>query len=101
VRDAAAEAVDRARAGDGPTLVECKTYRFTGHSRSDARGYRSREEEAEWQARDPIPRLRAGLAEADAARIEADVEAELDDAVEFARASPDPDPDELVHDVYA
>jgi acetoin:2,6-dichlorophenolindophenol oxidoreductase subunit alpha len=101
VRDAAAEAVDRARAGHGPTLLECKTYRFTGHSRSDARGYRSREEEAEWQARDPIPRLRAELAEADAARIEADVEAELDDAVEFARASPDPDPDQLVHDVYA
>ncbi len=101
VRDAAAEAADRARAGDGPTLLECKTYRFTGHSRSDARGYRSREEEAEWQARDPIPRLRAELAEADAARIELDVEAELDDAVEFARASPDPDPDQLVHDVYA
>jgi TPP-dependent pyruvate/acetoin dehydrogenase alpha subunit len=101
VREAAAEAADRARAGNGPTLLECKTYRFTGHSRSDARGYRSREEEAEWQARDPIPRLRAELAEADAARIETEVEAELDDAVEFARSSPDPDPDELALDVYA
>ncbi len=101
VRDAAGDAVDRARGGDGPTLLECKTYRFTGHSRSDARGYRSREEEAEWQARDPIPRLRAELADAEASRLEADVEAELDDAVEFARTSPDPDPNQLVHDVYA
>jgi TPP-dependent pyruvate/acetoin dehydrogenase alpha subunit len=101
VRDTAAEAVERARGGGGPTLLECKTYRFTGHSRSDARGYRSREEEAEWQARDPIPRLRAELAEADAARLDAEVEAELDDAVEFARASPDPDPEELELDVYA
>jgi TPP-dependent pyruvate/acetoin dehydrogenase alpha subunit len=101
VREAAAEAVGRARSGGGPTLVECKTYRFTGHSRSDARGYRTREEEAEWRARDPIPRLRAALADADATRIEAEVEAALDDAVEFARTSPEPDPDELTADVYA
>ena len=101
VRDAAAEAVAQARGGDGPTLVECKTYRFTGHSRSDARGYRTRDEEAEWLARDPIPRLRAALPAADAERLEAEVEAELDDAVEFARESPEPDPDELILDVYA
>jgi TPP-dependent pyruvate/acetoin dehydrogenase alpha subunit len=101
VREATVEAVAAARAGDGPTLVECKTYRYVGHSRSDARGYRTREEEAAWKDRDPISRLRAQLPEADAASIEADVEEELDEAVEFARNSPDPDPEELLGDVYA
>ena len=101
VREATAEAVAAARAGDGPTLVECKTYRYVGHSRSDARGYRTREEEAAWKERDPIARLRAQLPEADAVRIEAEVEEELDEAVEFARNSPDPDPAELPGDVYA
>jgi TPP-dependent pyruvate/acetoin dehydrogenase alpha subunit len=101
VREATAEAVAAARAGDGPTLVECKTYRYVGHSRSDARGYRTREEEAAWKERDPIARLRAQLPESDAVRIEAEVEEELDEAVEFARSSPDPDPAELPGDVYA
>jgi len=101
VREATSEAVAAARAGDGPTLVECKTYRYVGHSRSDARGYRTREEEAEWKERDPIARLRAQLSDADAVRIEAEVEEELDEAVEFARNSPDPDPAELPGDVYA
>ena len=101
VREATAEAVAAAREGRGPTLLECKTYRYVGHSRSDARGYRLREEEESWKARDPIVRLRAQLAESDAAGIEAAVERELDDAVEFARNSPDPDPDELLGDVYA
>ena len=101
VRDAAAEAVAAARAGEGPTLLECKTYRFVGHSRSDARGYRESGEEAAWKERDPIPRLRAELADEAAAAIEAGVEAVLDDAVEFARASPDADPREALTDVYA
>jgi TPP-dependent pyruvate/acetoin dehydrogenase alpha subunit len=100
VREAAEGAVAAARAGKGPTLLECKCYRFVGHSRSDARGYRSRDEEAEWAARDPIARLCAELGE-DAARIEAEVEAVLDDAVEFARSSPDPDPEEVALDAYA
>ena len=101
VRDATTDAVARARAGDGPTLVECKTYRYVGHSRSDARGYRTKDEEAAWKERDPIARLRAQLPEDDAAAIDADVERELDEAVEFARNSPDPDPAELLGDVYA
>lgn len=101
VREAAAEAVARARAGGGPTLLECKCYRYVGHSRSDARGYRSREEEAEWQARDPIARLGAQLAPEAAERIEAEVAAVIDDAVEFARSSPEPDPAELAMDAYA
>jgi TPP-dependent pyruvate/acetoin dehydrogenase alpha subunit len=101
VREATAEAAAAARAGDGPTLIECKTYRYVGHSRSDARGYRTREEEEAWKERDPIARLRPELAESAAAAIEAEVEAELDEAVEFARNSTDPDPAELAGDVYA
>ena len=99
VREATADAVAAARAGEGPTLLECKTYRFVGHSRSDARGYRTREEEAEWQARDPIARLRPQVADAES--IEAEVEATLDDAVEFARSSPDADPADVGLDAYA
>ena len=101
VREATTEAVAAARAGRGPTLLECKTYRYVGHSRSDARGYRTREEEKAWKARDPIARLRTHLAETDAAAIEAAVEEELDDAVEFARSSPKPDPEEVPGDAYA
>jgi len=100
VREAAVEAVAMARAGEGPILLECKTYRFVGHSRSDARGYRTREEEDAWKARDPIARLRAELPERDAAAVEDAVEAEIEDAVEFARSSPDPDPLDL-EDAYA
>ncbi len=101
VQEAARTAVARARAGDGPTLLECKTYRFVGHSRSDARGYRSREEEAAWRDRDPLVRLRALMPDRTADEIDGSVEAELDDAVEFARSSPDPDPAEVLGDVYA
>ena len=98
---AAEDAVAAARAGDGPTLLECKTYRYVGHSRSDARGYRAREEEAAWKERDPIARLRAELAEDDAAAIAAAIGEEIEDAVEFARSSPEPDTEELLGDVYA
>lgn len=107
VRQAASAAVAAARAGEGPTLLECRTYRFVGHSRSDARGYRSREEEAEWALRDPIVGLRqqlledGGAAEAALEAVEGEVDAVLDDAVEFARNSPDPDPGELLADAYA
>ncbi|MGQ9500582.1 MAG: thiamine pyrophosphate-dependent dehydrogenase E1 component subunit alpha [Anaerolineae bacterium] len=107
VYQVAGEAIARARRGEGPTLIECKTYRFVGHSRSDPRTYRSREEEAEWQARDPIPntaqRLVAlGLAdEAALANMEREVEAAIDDAVTFAESSPLPDPaDALKHVFY-
>ena len=81
--------------------LECKTYRFVGHSRSDARGYRESEEEVAWKERDPIPRQRALLPPEAAAEIEREVEATIDDAVEFARASPDADPREALTDVYA
>jgi TPP-dependent pyruvate/acetoin dehydrogenase alpha subunit len=101
VRGAGAEAIAAARAGAGPTLLECKTYRFVGHSRSDARGYRESEEEAAWKERDPIPRLRPLLAREQAEEIEREVEATIEDAVEFARSSPDADPREALTDVYA
>ena len=101
VREAARDAVAAARAGAGPTLLECKTYRFTGHSRSDARGYRTREEEARWAARDPLLVLGASLDEATLGHLEAEVKAELDDAVEFARSSPFPEPGDATAGVYA
>lgn len=107
VHQAAGEALAEARAGQGPILLECKTYRFIGHSRSDARGYRSKAEEAEWNARDPITQmghqlLAGGLAQqATLDAVEADVTAVLDDAVEFSRNSPDTTPEMALEDAYA
>jgi TPP-dependent pyruvate/acetoin dehydrogenase alpha subunit len=101
VHQASVAAVGAARGGDGPSLLECKTYRFTGHSRSDGRGYRSRQEEEDWSARDPLTVHGARLDETSAASLEDEVRAELDDAVEFARRSPFPDPAEAFNDVYA
>ena len=107
VRDAVSDAVATARAGGGPTLLECLTYRFVGHSRGDARGYRSREEEAEWHRRDPVERLRRRLlegGETDEGALEAvlrEVDAVVEDAVEFARESPYPDPADLLGEAYA
>ncbi|MBI2505624.1 MAG: thiamine pyrophosphate-dependent dehydrogenase E1 component subunit alpha [Candidatus Latescibacteria bacterium] len=106
VRRVAGEAVAAARSGQGPSLIECKTYRFTGHSRSDARGYRTKVEEAEWLARDPIPCLgqvlvAAGrLSEVELAAVEEEVSAELDEAVAFSRQSPDPTPAQAYEDVW-
>jgi TPP-dependent pyruvate/acetoin dehydrogenase alpha subunit len=107
VRAAAGDAIAAARAGQGPILLECKTYRFTGHSRSDARGYRTKAEEAEWLAKDPIPGLgnamvAAGRISADnLTAVEDDVMRELDEAVEFARNSPDTTPEQALEDVLA
>jgi TPP-dependent pyruvate/acetoin dehydrogenase alpha subunit len=83
------EAVDRARQGKGPTLVECKTYRFLGHSRSDARIYRTRQEEDSWKERDPIKLLterlqKEGVTQDQLKRIENRAMKEVDEAVEFA-----------------
>lgn len=92
VREAAAEAVERARSGGGPTLLEARTYRHKGHSRVDPGKYRPQEEVEEWLARDPIPRLAAKLDQAAVERIAARVEAELEASLEAARAAPYPDP---------
>lgn len=85
VREAVAAALARARAGEGPTLVEAVTYRLGGHTTSDDPGrYRTAAMDEEWQARDPLPRLRGRLGdvEAEVARIEAEVEAELEASID-------------------
>ena len=106
VYEAAGRAIDRARAGGGPTLLECKTYRLCGHSRCDPRTYRSKEEEAEWATRDAIVRLAAhlkaaGLATDESlAQVEQEVTDAIDDAVAFAESSPSPEPEEALEDVF-
>lgn len=103
---AAKQAVDRARRGEGPSLIEVLTYRYKGHSRSDKQVYRSKEEVKEWQARDPIARFERYLIEhnlltrdeADAIRARA--YAAVEEAVAFADASPEPDPATLLDEVY-
>ena len=108
VYEAAGEAIDRARRGEGPTLVECKTYRFHGHNFGDPQQYRSREEIAEWsEQRDPIQRF-AGhlkeegiLTEAQDTAIQERVAAAIKEAVRFAEQSPFPTEEELYKDVYS
>lgn len=107
VFEAAQEAVERARAGGGPTLLECVTYRYRGHSKSDRQRYRTREEVERWRTQDPIQRLRAhleaqGLLDPDAYEaLAAAARERVEDAVRFAEASPEPDPATLLEDVYA
>ena len=106
VFQAAHQAAERARAGNGPTLIECLTYRQCGHSRSDPRTYRAREEEAAWKLKDPLDQYRAWLTTAqqvDEARfigIQAEVEQTIRAAIEFAENSPLPDPDSIYTDVF-
>jgi TPP-dependent pyruvate/acetoin dehydrogenase alpha subunit len=97
VREAAVEAVERARGGGGPTLLECQTYRHYGHSKSDPGKYRPPDEVEQWLARDPLELARArllelGLGEEQVAGVEGDVDAGMDRAVEAALAAPYPDP---------
>ena len=107
VAAAATAAVARARTGGGPSLIECKTYRWRGHSKSDRNLYRTKEEIDAWKKRDPIRLLEAelvahGRLEAgELAAIETAAGRQIDDALEFAKASPDPDPAQLTRDVYA
>jgi acetoin:2,6-dichlorophenolindophenol oxidoreductase subunit alpha len=98
VREAALEAVARARAGEGPTLLECQTYRHYGHSKSDPGKYRPPDEVERWLARDPLDLVRArllelGVAEDELAGVESEVDEEMDRAVEAALAAPYPDPE--------
>jgi TPP-dependent pyruvate/acetoin dehydrogenase alpha subunit len=106
VREATRAAVARARGGEGPTLIEAKTYRLCGHSRSDACGYRSREEETAWRARDPLAVLTRQLSAANGGspegweQLEQEVEAEIDAAVAFAEQSPAPAPEDTLRHVF-
>lgn len=107
VFEAAAEAIARARKGDGPSIVECKTWRHHGHFEGDPAIYKKPEEQAAWLAKDPIPRLEKKLVElkyADEAEIAArrqKVEDEIEAAIAFAEKSPYPQPSELLTDVLA
>lgn len=107
VWEAAAAAVQRARAGGGPSLIECKTYRYYGHHQGDdPHRYRTQEEEAAARARDCIARFREGmlgggvLASGELDAIDTKNREAIDRAVAFAEASPAPDPAELYTDVY-
>ena len=108
VYEAAREAFERARAGEGPTLIEAKTYRLTAHSSDDDdRRYREREEIEAWRRKDPIARFEKYLEEAgllDEEKKEemaAWIKAEVDEAVEYAEAAPYADPEETLERVYA
>jgi pyruvate dehydrogenase E1 component alpha subunit len=106
VRAAAVEAVDRARAGDGPSLIEAQTLRMLGHAVHDGAEYVPRELLATWEARDPVVGYRRKLVEAGVSdealtEIEQRCRAEVEDAVAFAESSPWPDPATVTHGVYA
>jgi len=107
VRGAVARAAERARQGQGPTLIEAKTYRWFGHSHSDPRAYRTKVEEAEWKQRDPIRVMKENLEavgllhEPEFDQIDAAVQEKLDRAMAYSEASPEPDPQELETDVFA
>jgi TPP-dependent pyruvate/acetoin dehydrogenase alpha subunit len=97
VRAAAREAVERARSGDGPTLLECRTYRHYGHSKSDPATYRPKDEVEEWLGRDPLDLARSrllelGVGEEEVQSVEEETRARMDRAIEAALAAPYPDP---------
>jgi acetoin:2,6-dichlorophenolindophenol oxidoreductase subunit alpha len=100
-------ALARARSGGGPTLIECKTYRWHGHSEHDKAFYRTDEELAMWKSRDPIPtfttflQARNVLTEENLKAMDERVKSTIDDAVEFAMNAPDPKPGDAVTDLYA
>ncbi|MGZ5213532.1 MAG: thiamine pyrophosphate-dependent dehydrogenase E1 component subunit alpha [Actinomycetota bacterium] len=106
VHEVAVRVVDRARIGDGPSLVEAKTYRHGGHSRADPAKYRPEDEVKEWLARDPLPNYRerllaAGVQASALDEIEAGALAAVDRATEEAKAGPFPDPASLPTDLWA
>ncbi len=107
VYQAMVKAGSRARAGDGPTLLELETYRFAGHSRSDPGHYRKPEEVAAWKERDPIARYEARLlAEkvlepSEMTKIRASIELELETAIAQAEQDPSPKPEDCLTDVFA
>lgn len=107
VYEAAGEAVSRARRGEGPSIIEVKTYRYFGHFEGDPQLYRPKDEVEQLRAKDPIERLKAQLiqqgvlTDAEAQAIHQNVKAEVEEAIEFARSSPYPEPQEALEDVFA
>jgi len=106
VHNAMDEAVQRARAGEGPTFLEIRTYRYKGHSMSDPQKYRTKDEVEEYKAKDPIEVVKSKILDEKWAEevwfeeVAAKVKQEVDEAVKFAEESPWPDPSELYKDVY-
>lgn len=107
VYKATAKAIKRAKEGGGPTLLECLTYRRGGHSRRDANLYRNKQEEKEWLSKDPILLFRQKLiqkkilTEEKARGISEEIEKEIDEAINYAKQSSDPKPEDTLKDVYA
>jgi pyruvate dehydrogenase E1 component alpha subunit len=106
VHEAIEEAVARARRGDGPTLLDIRTYRYKGHSMSDPQKYRTKEEVAEWMEQDPIEHClkmiqsNKWLTAKEIEEIDAWVKNEVEESVKFAEESPYPDADDLYEDIY-
>lgn len=106
VYDAATAAIARARAGEGPTMIECKTYRWYGHSEIDPAKYRTKEEVESWKKKDPVATFEKRLidegvlTEAQKAKFVAEINKEMDEAIEFAESSPYPDPSEITNFVW-
>jgi pyruvate dehydrogenase E1 component alpha subunit len=107
VYEAVSEAAGRGRDGDGPTLIEAITYRWKGHSKNDPGVYRTKDEVEYWKSLDPIKRFRDKLiddgviTEAEADEIDKAAEQAIEDAYEFAEASPEPSLDTIMEGVYA
>ncbi len=107
VHEAVEKAADRARKGDGPTLLEFRTYRYKGHSMSDPAKYRTKEEVEEYKSKDPIEQVRNTIlknkmaSEEDLEKIEKKVKQQVKEAVDFAEKSDFPDPSEAMKHVYA
>lgn len=103
----AREAIRRAREGHGPTLIECKTYRWYGHSEIDPAKYRKPEEVEHWKSKDPIPAMERYLKQQNLwsddwkQKLEQEISADIDKAVEFAEQSPYPEPEEALDHVYS
>jgi pyruvate dehydrogenase E1 component alpha subunit len=106
VYEAALEGINRARKGEGPCLIECKTYRFRGHFEGDPCAYRNDDELNEWKDKDPLPRFESKLLKMDVltpdkvSDIRSSIENALAEAVTYAEESPFPDADEIIEDVY-
>lgn len=107
VYDAVSRAAARARAGDGPSLIEAVTYRWKGHSRSDREAYRTREEVKEWRQRDPIPRFAAivqaagMLTDEEFEKMRANAAKAIEEALAFGEASPEPEVINIMDGLYA
>jgi len=107
VNAAASELVERARQGDGPAYLVCTTYRFHGHHAGDPLNYREKEEVERWRLRDPIERVKQATVASGAMRaeeieaLERQIEQQIEEAVQFAKNSPNPTPDQLMTDIYA